>query len=112
MKYALQEMRKRAGYKSAKAFAAHIGMPTRTYTNYEQGVRDITLEVAWNLADELGCTLDELAGRQWGETEMESEAEVLLGSMTPKTREIMMATLRSAAELDKKDTEFPRSETL
>lgn len=64
MKTNLQAMRKRAGFKSAKAFADHIGMNVGTYTNYEQGTRTINLEVAWELADKLDCTLDELAGRE------------------------------------------------
>lgn len=36
-----------------------------TYTQYEQGIRNFTLEKAWEFADLLGCSLDELAGRQW-----------------------------------------------
>ena len=63
MKTQLQAIRKQAGYKSAKAFADHIGMPVGTYTDYEQGRRMFTLEKAWEFADALDCTLDELAGR-------------------------------------------------
>lgn len=65
MKFNLQEVRKRAGFKSAAAFANHIGMNVGTYTNYEQGKRKLTLEQAWEFADELDCTLDELAGRDF-----------------------------------------------
>ncbi len=60
----LQKMRKRAGYKSAKVFAEKIGMSVDTYTAYEQGKTSISLLKAWELADVLGCTLDELAGRK------------------------------------------------
>lgn len=63
MRTRLQEMRKRAGFSSAKAFAEHIGMSVSTYTKYEQGVSEMTLERAWQFADALGCTLDEIAGR-------------------------------------------------
>lgn len=65
MKTQLQRIRKDRGFKSAKAFAEHIGMSKDTYTNYEQGARPITLELAWEFADVLGCTLDELAGRDF-----------------------------------------------
>lgn len=65
MKTQLQRIRKERGFKSAKAFAEHIGMSKDTYTNYEQGARPITLELAWEFADVLGCTLDELAGRDF-----------------------------------------------
>lgn len=65
MKTRLQELRKRAGFQSAVAFAEHYGINAGTYTNYEQGKRNLTLEKAWEFADLLGCSLDELAGRQW-----------------------------------------------
>ena len=65
MKTQLQRIRKDRGFKSAKAFAEHIGMSKDTYTNYEQGARPITVELAWEFADVLGCTLDELAGRDF-----------------------------------------------
>ena len=60
----LQAMRKRAGFKSARAFAEHINMPIDTYTAYEQGKVNISLLQAWEFADILNCTLDELAGRK------------------------------------------------
>ena len=63
MKTSLQAMRKKAGYRSARVFAEHIGMNVATYTDYEQGRHSFTLEKAWEFADLLGCSLDELAGR-------------------------------------------------
>ena len=64
VKTQLQTMRKRAGFKSAKAFAEAVGLSVGTYTDYEQGRRQFTLEKAWEFADALNCTLDELAGRE------------------------------------------------
>lgn len=60
----LQACRKAAGWKSAREFAEHIGMPVGTYTNYEQGKRELGVSVAWDLADALGCTIDQIAGRE------------------------------------------------
>lgn len=60
----LQEFRKKAGYKSAREFAEHMGIPVSTYTGYEQGRINLSLALAWTLADEFGCTIDELAGRE------------------------------------------------
>lgn len=65
MKTQLQRIRKARGYKSAKAFADFIGMNVYTYTDYEQGRRAVTLETAWEFADALECTLDDLAGREF-----------------------------------------------
>lgn len=73
MKTQLQAMRKRAGFKSAAAFAEHMGLNPGSYTNYEQGIRPFTLEQAWDFADVLGCSLDELAGRDWPPAERATE---------------------------------------
>lgn len=67
MKTRLQELRKEAGYRSAKAFAEEVGMKLGTYTDYEQGRTSMTLERAWFFADILHVTLDELAGRDFHE---------------------------------------------
>ena len=72
MKTNLQALRKAAGFKSAKAFAHHIGMNVNTYTDYEQGRRMFALDQAWEFADALGCTLDELAGRTPPNLDVES----------------------------------------
>ena len=64
MRTNLQKLRKAAGYKSAKLYAAHMGINYNTYTDYEQGRITMSLETAWTIADDLGCTLDELAGRK------------------------------------------------
>lgn len=67
----IQPLRKKAGFRSAKAFAEHMGIPVSTYTDWEQGRRTPTLEMAWQLADALGeamgryVSIDELAGREW-----------------------------------------------
>lgn len=62
MKTNLKEIRKARGFKSAKAFAESIGMQEKTYRNYEQGARNLYLDVACELCSALGCSLDELVG--------------------------------------------------
>lgn len=64
MKTRLKELRKARGYKSARAFSEYLGIPENTYRKYEQEERNLYLEVACKLCDALGCTLDELAGRE------------------------------------------------
>ena len=61
----LQELRMRAGFGSAKEFAESLGINKDTYTGYEQGKGMFTYERAWAFADALGCSLDELGGREW-----------------------------------------------
>lgn len=65
MKTELQRIRTERGFKSARAFAEHIGVSARSYTNHEQGISSPPLDVACIYADALGVTLDELAGRNF-----------------------------------------------
>ena len=80
MKTRLQEIRKERGWKSARAFAEHIGMPVSTYTNYEQGKRMLMFDTAITLCNALNCTLDELAGR----SVMKVGDEVLIQMLTDR----------------------------
>lgn len=59
----LQRLRKAAGFKSAKAFAAYMNLNESTYTDYEQGRGMFSYELAWKFADALNCTLDAIGGR-------------------------------------------------
>lgn len=59
----LQECRKRAGWKSARAFAEHFGVSYNTYMAWEQGRHSIDIVTAWKLADEFDCSIDDIAGR-------------------------------------------------
>ena len=110
-KYKLQEMRKRAGFKSAKAFADYIGMKRDTYTNYEQERRPITLELAWEFADILNCTLDELAGRDFhppGEVVSDPYERELVGcyrESTPEGKSNILGNARGQAALSQNRAE-------
>lgn len=100
MRFRLQEMRKKAGFRSASAFAEAIGMPVGTYTNYEQGKNKLTLEMAWRFAEIFGCTLDELAGRDFhpGDGAQPPEARELAEiyqDANPQGRAAIMAVARS-----------------
>ena len=104
MKTRLQELRKKAGFQSAVAFAEHYGINAGTYTNYEQGKRNLTLEKAWEFADLLGCSLDELAGRQWppegasaSSDPMREELVRCYDASTPENRHSLVVAARNAA---------------
>ena len=72
----LLELRRQAGYKTAKEFAEHIGVPVPTYTRYEANPEKIPLKAAWSLADELGCSIDAVVDREHVE-----DAEALKGDI-------------------------------
>lgn len=63
----LAELRKAAGYRSAREFAQAIGVPATTYSRWERssGGPDagLPMRAAWTMADALGCTIDQVVGR-------------------------------------------------
>jgi len=58
----LKALRERAGLTQAE-LAGAAGVPLGTLRCWEQATRGPLLAAAARLADALGCTLDELAGR-------------------------------------------------
>lgn len=63
----LAELRKAAGYRSSRDFAAVLGIPATTYSRYERTLADpdsgIPLRAAWAIADKLHCSIDAVVGR-------------------------------------------------
>ena len=66
--FAIKKMRERAGL-SQQAVADALDITIRRYGNWEREDREINLRDAIRLADLFGCTLDELAGRDWPRVE-------------------------------------------
>lgn len=60
MKTNLKKLRKAAGWSNADEFARSIGMPPKTYRNYEQGVRKMGLDVASEICNALECSINDL----------------------------------------------------
>ena len=64
----LIDLRRAAGYRTSKEFAAALGIPATTYSRYENaaGTPDaaIPLRVIWAMADRLGCSIDKVVGRE------------------------------------------------
>lgn len=63
----LAKYRKRNGYTQSE-IAEILGIPKKTYQNYEREVRDIDSNMLCRLADIYGITLDELMGRNESES--------------------------------------------
>jgi len=99
----LQVLRKKAGFSSAKAFAEKIGFNPNTYTQYEQGISGFNYEQAWEMADALQCSLDELGGREWppgGTPELSADERGLVDSyrrMDDDDKPAFMTTARGLA---------------
>lgn len=93
---ALQRARKAGGFKSAKAFAEHMGYNPLTYTDWEQGRHTFSFEQAWEMADALHITLDELGGRVFQEKDaIEIELVSCYREATPAEKSALMHVART-----------------
>ena len=85
---ALTELRKGAGYRTAKEFAEALGVPATTYSRYEANPDKIPLAAAWSIADFLGCTIDEVVGHKAAGI-AGGEWQVFYEGLSPEGRELM-----------------------
>lgn len=86
----IQELRKEAGYRSGREFAAALGVSPSTYSRYEASPESIPLKAAWAMADILGCSIDMIVGREHVEvSDMRGEVQKLYDALTPQSRYLM-----------------------
>lgn len=110
----LQTMRRAAGFKSAKTFAEHIGISKDTYTGYEQGRISLSYERAWEFADALGCTLDDIGGRKFPGKSLSPDEESLVStyrSVTPHGKKAMMTNAKAVGEEYRSKSDMPEMDT-
>ena len=82
MGYSLKDIRKDAGYRSAREYAEKSGMAVPTYSRYEQMPDKIPLKAAWALADAFDCSIDAIVGRA------QPDAETVHGSVQKRYDEL------------------------
>lgn len=64
MELKLKRLRKLAGFKTQSDMAKALGIPARRYESWEREEAMMSLEQAYMVTEVLGCTLDELVGRE------------------------------------------------
>lgn len=86
----LQELRKEAGYRTAKDFAEALDVPATTYARYEQTPEKIPLRAAWNIADALGCSIDAVVGREHVDVDaMRGEVQKFYDSVSDDNKQLL-----------------------
>lgn len=110
----LKRYRKARGLTQEEAAAA-IGIPTKTYQNYEREVREADSEVLCALADLYNVSLDELVGRtapasepeMWGEMLDRSEKNLIdiYRSMSSEGKGVLAAIAETLAGIFPSDGE-------
>ena len=102
MQLYLKEMRKRSGMTQGEVADA-VGVKIATYRTWERGTRTMSFPQAIDCARVLGCTLDELAGRNHAKTK-EDPMQVALNdyyeSMGEKGRSVLVESARLMSDGD------------
>ena len=70
----LQRIRKACG-KGQKDMADQLGVKIRTYGSWERGEVTMSFPQAIACAEVLGCSLDQLAGREWNGSQYSDERQ-------------------------------------
>lgn len=101
----LQDLRKEAGFKTAREFAEALGIPAPTYARYEQTPDKIPLKAAWHIADRLGCSIDMLVGRVQVDTSaLKGEVQRFYESLSPESQDLFNEFRSFIAYRDKQVT--------
>ena len=96
----LKEYRLKNGL-TQEQVAEYLGIPKKTYQNYEREVRDADSDVLCALADCYGITLDQLVGRDCGGSDLAAnikQLESLYVSMSDDGRDALMIVASGLAE--------------
>ena len=96
----LKEYRLKNGL-TQEQVADYLGIPKKTYQNYEREVRDADSDVLCALADCYGITLDQLVGRDGGGSDLAAnikQLESLYVSMSNDGRDALMIVASGLAE--------------
>ena len=64
MAKSIKDLRQEKGYRSAREFADALGIATSSMSRYDRDPETIPLKHAWAMADLLGCSIDEVVGRE------------------------------------------------
>lgn len=114
MELVLKQVRERCGY-TQRQLADELGVKVATYRTWEQGSVKLTLENAFNIANVLGCTPNDLC--DWYATHprerprqarLDPEREALLANYdrcTPERRNMLMQQAMDGAYISQERPE-------
>lgn len=114
MELVLKQVRERCGY-TQRQLADELGVKVATYRTWEQGSVKLTLENAFNIANVLGCTPNDLC--DWYATHprerprqahLDPEREALLANYdrcTPERRDMLMQQAMDGAYISQERPE-------
>jgi transcriptional regulator with XRE-family HTH domain len=63
MAKSISDLRRERGYRSAREFAEALGISPSSMSRYDREPESIPMKAAWAMADALGCSIDDVVGR-------------------------------------------------
>lgn len=104
MASALLELRKQAGFRNAKDFAAAEGIAEATYARYESSPEKIPLKSAWQLADRFGVSIDVIVGREHVDVSaLRGEVQDAYDALSKQSKASLRDYLAFLAQRDERD---------
>ena len=107
----IQDLRRKAGFRSGRDFAVELGIPPSTYARYEHTPEAIPLRQAWTIADRLGCSIDMVVGREPVDVEdMRGDVQKYYDALSGDARSLMddfmeFVSLREARDAARRQRE-------
>lgn len=97
----IQELRRERGYRSAREFADALGISPSSMSRYDNQPESIPTKVAWEMADLLGCSIDEVVGRE-RVTSGKSEIQEFYDGLSPESRALFNEFCRFVSEREER----------
>lgn len=108
MTSSLLELRRQAGYATAKDFARAEGIAEATYARYESNPMKIPTKAAWQLADRFGVSIDIIVGHTDVDVaSLRGEVQDVFDGLSRRSQE---SALDYLAFLAKRDADTSRAE--
>lgn len=102
MAKSIQDLRRERGYRSAREFADALGVSPSSLSRYDRDPESIPVKAAWAMADLLGCSIDEVVGRE-PVTSGRSELQEAYDSLSDATRALVDEFLEFAKSRDARE---------
>lgn len=97
----IQDLRREKGFRSSREFADAIGVSPSSLSRYDKDPDTIPVKVAWAMADKLGCSIDEIVGREHV-TSGKSDLQDAYDAMGPDARALVDEFMEFARAKDER----------
>ena len=113
MASSLLELRRQAGYATAKEFAQEAGIAEATYARYESSPEKIPTKAAWQLADRFGVSIDVIVGHADVDVAaLKGDVQAVFDHLSARSQASALDYLMFLAKRDEDEARAEREEEL